>query len=66
VRQLADKLSESRPDTKVLYMSGYTDSVALHLGAGAATFSFLQKPFTPSTLCEKVRSTLTARLSLAS
>src|SRR5262249_19168629 len=46
-RQLAARLSESRPDTKVLFVSGYTDPVGqgeLILDAGQA---FLQKPFYP-------------------
>ena len=42
---------------KVLFMSGYTDHVAVHreLSAGAP---FLQKPFTPDALTKKVRGLL--------
>src|SRR5262245_36058751 len=56
-RDLADRLTEVRPDMKVLFISGYTDHAAMHrhLTPGAA---FLQKPFTPEALARRVRSML--------
>ena len=56
-RELADRLVAVRPKMKVLFMSGYTDHVAMHhhLTPGAA---FLQKPFTPDSFARKVRSML--------
>jgi len=56
---LASKLTAERPELRVVYMSGYTDTSASELGlpSGAA---FVQKPFTPECLLRKVRSALTA------
>jgi len=43
----------------VLSMSGYTDRPLVHtLGPGA---SFIQKPFTPSALIQKIREVLASR-----
>ena len=64
-RELARQLASVRPKTKVLFMSGYTEDAASRsslLDAGAV---FLNKPFTPATLSEKVRETLRGRSQLA-
>ncbi|HEY6333789.1 MAG TPA: response regulator [Blastocatellia bacterium] len=55
--KLAEILLSIRKELKVLYMSGYTDdSIARSkLVAGAP---FLQKPFAPPKLAEKVREVL--------
>ena len=52
--ELAKRITATRKDTKVMYMSGYTDDL-VNLDAGTY---FLQKPFTPSTLTEKLREVL--------
>jgi PAS domain S-box-containing protein len=57
-RELADQLSKKRPDMKVLYMSGYTDNAILNNGILQKEVAFLQKPFTPGALIEKVREVL--------
>ena len=57
-RELARRLAESRPDTKVLYVSGYTDDAIVHHGMLEAGLNFLQKPFTPAALARKVRAVL--------
>jgi CheY-like chemotaxis protein len=57
-RALAEQLSRNRPDTKVLYMSGYTDDAIVRHGVEAATVAFLQKPFTPQSLASKLREIL--------
>jgi two-component system cell cycle sensor histidine kinase/response regulator CckA len=57
-RQLARQLGRRRPDLKVLYMSGYTDNMVLHRGISHGEVAFLQKPFTPAALTEKVREVL--------
>jgi two-component system cell cycle sensor histidine kinase/response regulator CckA len=57
-RELAEQLTRRRPDMKVLYMSGYTDNAVLNSGILQKEVAFLQKPFTPGTLTEKVRDVL--------
>lgn len=56
--QLAAGLLGSRPELKTLFMSGYTDAAVVHHGTLAADTSYLQKPFTPHTLTQKVREVL--------
>jgi PAS domain S-box-containing protein len=57
-RQLAEKLAPLRPETKVIYMSGYTDHTIVHHGILEPGTVFLQKPFTPGTLTRKLREIL--------
>jgi two-component system, cell cycle sensor histidine kinase and response regulator CckA len=60
-RELARALLETRPRTKVLYMSGYTDNAIVHNGVLDAGVSFLQKPITPDALARKVHEVLAPR-----
>ena len=57
-RDLARELIRRRPDMKVLYMSGYTDAAVVSSGILYKEVAFLQKPFTPAALAEKVREVL--------
>jgi len=57
-RELAAMLALSHGVTKVLYISGYTDNVALQHGDLEPGAAFLQKPFTPDALARKVREVL--------
>src|SRR5208282_4321662 len=57
-RELANRLSQSRPGIKVLYMSGYTENVIGHNGMLDAGVMLLQKPFSLPTLRAKVREVL--------
>jgi PAS domain S-box-containing protein len=59
-REIADALTVSRKDLKVLYMSGYTDDAIVQHGVLDPTLAFLQKPFTPDLLTQKVREVLDA------
>lgn len=57
-RELADKLRGSRPELKVMYMSGYTDDVMARHGVLDSGTAFLSKPFTSEILSRKVRAVL--------
>jgi PAS domain S-box-containing protein len=57
-RELAQQLSASRPETKVLYLSGYTEDAIMNEGTIEAGKAFLQKPFTLQNLSRKVREVL--------
>jgi PAS domain S-box-containing protein len=60
-RDLADRICERRPQTRVLWMSGYTDETIAHHGMLEPGLHFLQKPFTPAILGDKIREILDKR-----
>ncbi len=57
-RELAASISSSRPDVRVLYMSGYTENAIGHNGLLDAGINLLQKPFSLPALKDKVREVL--------
>jgi signal transduction histidine kinase len=59
-RELWDRLKVLRPDSRVLFMSGYTDDAIARHGVLEPGIAFLQKPFTPFSLAQKVREVLDA------
>ena len=59
-RELAQRITEIRPNVKVLYMSGYTENVIGHNGTLDAGIRLLQKPFNLRDLKAKVREVLDA------
>ena len=52
------KLEKVRPQARVLYMSGYTDEAMIRHGILESRTDFLQKPFLPHELAQKVRRVL--------
>ena len=56
-RELAEGALKLRPGLKVMFMSGHTQDVVLKEGVQKGT-AFLQKPFTPAALAQKVREAL--------
>jgi PAS domain S-box-containing protein len=60
-RELARQLATSHPQTKVLYLSGYTEDAIVHQGVLDPGTAFLQKPFTLQMLSRKVREVLSSR-----
>ena len=57
-RELVHQLSLARPETKVLYLSGYTEDAIVSEGTIEKGTAFLQKPFTLQALSRKVREVL--------
>src|SRR5262249_61766288 len=55
---LTEHLTPLRPETKVLFMSGYTDSEILDQAALAPGTAFMNKPFKPDALARAVRQAL--------
>ena len=57
-RELAQHVTSARPDTKVLFISGYTDDAVLRHGVTDPGTAFLQKPFALEDLLQRVRALL--------
>jgi two-component system cell cycle sensor histidine kinase/response regulator CckA len=64
-RELAEHLVQHRPGMKVLFMSGYTDDAIENHGVLRKGAGFIQKPFSPGQLADKVRETLAAQARVA-
>jgi DNA-binding response OmpR family regulator len=56
--QLARELLERHPTLRVLYMSGYPGGAADRAGALEAGAAYIQKPFSPDALADKIREVL--------
>jgi two-component system, cell cycle sensor histidine kinase and response regulator CckA len=57
-RELGEKIGKFHPDTKICYMSGYTDDAIVRHGVLEKGVYLLQKPFSLHTLAKKVREVL--------
>ena len=57
-RELASRLRTVLPDFKVLYTSGYTREAIERIGRPEQGSAFIEKPFTPVELAQKVRAVL--------
>ena len=56
--ELAGRLRLAQPGIRVLFTSGYTESDIGQFGLQKWGTGFLQKPFTPADLAQKVRAVL--------
>ncbi len=56
--EVGSRLARLRPDTRLLYISGYTDEAIVQHGIVDSGVAFLQKPFLPNVLAAKVREVL--------
>jgi signal transduction histidine kinase len=56
--ELVEKLRPLHPETKLLFMSGYTDRAIVRDGVLESGMDFIHKPFTPQSLARKVREVL--------
>jgi PAS domain S-box-containing protein len=57
-RELVENILAIHPETRVLYMSGFTDDAVVRHGVLAEDMCFIQKPFSPEGLATKVREVL--------
>ena len=57
-QELSARLRVRRPDLPILYVSGYTDDAILQHGTLLPNTAFLQKPFSPGSLAERIREIL--------
>jgi len=57
-QELSTRLRESRPSLRILYVSGYTDDAILQHGTLLPNTGFLQKPFTPGSLTQRVHEVM--------
>jgi CheY-like chemotaxis protein len=57
-RELADRLTASRPDLRVLFTSGYPSDTVVRHGIAEARTAFIEKPYLPDDLARMVRDIL--------
>lgn len=60
-KTLAQRLTRERPGLKILLMSGYAGAVPSGDGRSMEDMAFVQKPFRPRDLIQKIRSVLDER-----
>jgi FixJ family two-component response regulator len=60
-REIAKAITAQRPETKVIFISGYTPNAIVHHGVLDEDLNFLQKPFTAVSLANKVRAVLNGK-----
>jgi CheY-like chemotaxis protein len=56
--ELAERVRALRPETRVLFISGYADTAMAGRGLLESGAAYLQKPFTPRDIARKVRDVL--------
>ncbi|HYP76638.1 MAG TPA: response regulator [Polyangiaceae bacterium] len=60
-RQIYERLAQTTPKLRVLFMSGYTENIIAPHGVLEGGFYFVQKPFSLKELARKVREALDER-----
>jgi DNA-binding response OmpR family regulator len=55
-RQLADQAREIRPDLKILFITGYAESVAIADGFLQPGMEMITKPFDLENLSQRIRA----------
>ena len=61
-RELADQILAVKPGIRVLFMSGYADNAIVQYGVLNPGFDFIEKPFSPELLADKLRRVLSPDL----
>src|SRR5438874_2084028 len=56
--ELRKRLLETRPDLKVIFLSGYPEGMLQRETLSAKNTFLIEKPFTPSQLADKVKAVL--------
>jgi two-component system cell cycle sensor histidine kinase/response regulator CckA len=64
-REMADRLQAVRPNSRLLFVSGFTDDEMIHREIILAGSAFLQKPFSPTSLVAKIGEMLREPLAEA-
>ena len=59
--EMGERLSRTRPELPVLYVSGYSDHAKFHSPTGTRGLQFLGKPFQPHELLSRVKSMMARR-----
>ena len=62
---LIREILPKRQNMRVLFISGYTEEAIVHHGIPDSGIAFLQKPFLPNGLAQKVREVLDGRSNSA-
>jgi CheY-like chemotaxis protein len=57
-KELSDRIRTIYPHTRILFTSAYTENAIVHQGVLNEGVMLLQKPFTPSSLANKIREVL--------
>ncbi|HEV7705083.1 MAG TPA: response regulator [Gemmatimonadaceae bacterium] len=53
-QEMANRLREVRPNSRLLFVSGFTDDEVMHQGIIISGSAYLQKPFSPTSLVAKI------------
>ena len=59
-RQLADQARETRPDLKILFITGYAESVAISEGFLPPGMEMITKPFDLEILSQRIRAMISS------